>query len=107
MRFHLKPFFATNAANGQGLILPVSPGITSGLVGGCCTCGLQALDIALSIANLFLAIYALLLALMLTTGHLTHLLASVELWLLLCVHDTSLISAIAGAFHPWGFRRKI
>jgi len=56
VRFHLKPFLATNAANGQDLVLQVVPGITSPLVGDCCLCALLALDTALGIASLFLAI---------------------------------------------------
>ena len=59
MRFHLLPFFATNVASGQDLILPVAPGITFRLVGDYCRCALQAPDTALGIAGLLLAIYAL------------------------------------------------
>ena len=88
MRFHLNPFFATNVANGQDLILPVAPGIISGRVGDCCRCVLQALDTALGIVSLYQAIYALLPALGIPTNRLTPLLASVELLLLLYAHDT-------------------
>ena len=107
MRFHLKPFFATNVASGQDLISPVAPGITCELVGDCCMCALLSPDTALDIVSLFLTIYALLRALALPTNRLTHLLASAELWLLRYAHDTSSISAIAGVFHPCAFRRNI
>lgn len=58
--FPLKALFATNVANGQDLVLPVAPGITSGLVEDYCMCALQAPNTALGIVSLFLTIYALL-----------------------------------------------